>query len=621
LFSNINTKFQQIGLTTDALNNDDWFYFPMSGTNTVRGQMQQYFVQGSFEGCLVQIYYYEEASVWYANRQVFAVDPIVSSTTFAQKTEFNLKKELSIAITDESIIPCSHEALYWHPYQEVFFYYWKNTKIVVLDRGFTTPGANDACNIAITPTAFTFTTVSPTNVDYISPPAFMNGYAYIAMDSTADTKSYIYRWDMAVATDGTVTNSAVFTLIFTGTASNQIRQLYGMLDVGLFWIYSGQVGYYIVKVDSSTGVYASDAQYQSTKSWNVYQAPYNSQEDVRPVYLTDQSAPGVIYKATNVLTQLFSEPDSPVRYDFFTYPTRFGRYYVMQVRPGTCAEERLGTENYNNLHVNILSLRDKAHSYCIDDSEDIYCGNSKWEAYNKEECDDGNIISGEGCDSECYVEPLYTCTQVENMTSVCSYVACGNSYLDTSEQCDDGNIISGDGCSSTCQIEDCYYCTPASSIATAVDASNCTLQCENGVIESTNPLVKTYLSGIAIIEVCDEGTGKADNLGCINCCSEVQLGYKCIGQGNECYLRCGDGIREDSEGPTLALPNNWDEHCDDGNNDSGDGCQADCLLAEAGYECPEPGGACNLICGNGVLDNPWVVASTDLWLGTYSDEA
>jgi cysteine-rich repeat protein len=611
LFSNINTKFQQIGLTTDSLNNDDWYYFPMSGTNTLRGQMQQYFVQGSFEGCIVQIYYYEEASVWYANRQVFAVDPIVSSTTFAQKTQFNLKKELSISITDESIIPCSHEALYWHPYQEVFFYYWKSTKIVILDRGFTTPGANDACNIAITPTVFTFTTVSPTNVDYISPPAFMNGYAYIAMDSTADTSSYIYRWDLAVATDGTVTNSAVFTLIYSGTAGMQIRQLFGMLDVGLFWIYSGQVGYYIVKVDSTTGVYESAAQYESTKSWNVYQAPYNSQEDVRPVYLTDQSAPGKIYKATNVLTELFSEPDTPVRYDFFTYPTRFGRYYVMQLRPGTCAEERTSTENYDNLHVNILSLRDKAHSYCIDDSEDIFCGNSKWEAYNKEECDDGDNDNADGCDSACYVEPLWTCTQVENVTSVCSYVSCGNSYQDTGEQCDDGDIIAGDGCSATCQIEDCYYCTSASTNANSVDPSNCTLQCENGEIDSTAPW--TYLSGTAVVEVCDEGTGKLDALGCINCCSEVQLNYKCGNGGTECYLRCGDGVRDlaDTANPSI-------EKCDDGNNVSGDGCQSDCDFVEAGYTCPSAGGACSLICGNTILNNPW--DDTPLWYGTHFDE-
>ena len=177
-----------------------------------------------------------------------------------------------------------------------------------------------------------------------------------------------------------------------------------------------------------------------------------------------------------MLTELFSEPDSPVRYDFFTYPTRFGRYYVMQLRPGTCTEERTSVENYDNLHVNILSLRDKAHSYCIDDSEDIFCGNSKWEAYNKEECDDGGVASGDGCDSSCYVENLWTCTQVENVTSVCSYVSCGNSYQDTGEQCDDGNIIAGDGCSATCQIEDCYYCTSASSDANSVSPSGCTLQ-------------------------------------------------------------------------------------------------------------------------------------------------
>lgn len=585
----------------------------MSGTNTVRGQMQQYFVQGSFEGCLLQIYYYKEGAQWYANRQVFAVDPIVSSTTFAQKTEFNLKKEVNIAITDQSIIPCSHEELYWHPYEEVFFYYWKNTKIVILDRGFTAKGTNDACSIAVTPTTFTFTTVSPSNVDYISPPAFMNGFAYIAMDSTLDTRSYIYRWGLAVDASGAVTGSSTFTLIVTGPTNSPIRQLYGMLDVGLFYIYSGNTSYVLTKVDTTTGAFVSTTAYQATKSWNVYQAPYNSQEDVRPVYLTDQSAPGVIYKATNVLTQLFSEVDSPVRYDFFAYPTRFGRYYAMQVRPGTCAEERTGSEDYDKLHVNVLSLRDKAHSYCIDDSEDIYCGNGKWEAYNKEECDDNNNNPSDGCSSTCYVENLWTCTQVVNQTSVCSYVACGNSYPDSGEQCDDGNLVDGDGCNSTCQIEDCYYCTAAT---VSEVASTCTLQCENSVINSGAP--KTYYLGVQITEVCDEGPGKADALGCLKCCSEIQLGYKCGAGGTECTLRCGDSIRDDAEAGGIAAPNTSQEKCDDGNTVSGDGCQNDCNFVEAGYECPYAGGACNLVCGNGNIDNPW--DSSPINKGTHFDE-
>lgn len=32
--------------------------------------------------------------------------------------------------------------------------------------------------------------------------------------------------------------------------------------------------------------------------------------------------------------------------------------------------------------------------------------------------------------------------------------ACGNGIVDAGEECDDGNIVSGDGCSSACQIED-----------------------------------------------------------------------------------------------------------------------------------------------------------------------
>ena len=28
--------------------------------------------------------------------------------------------------------------------------------------------------------------------------------------------------------------------------------------------------------------------------------------------------------------------------------------------------------------------------------------------------------------------------------------ACGNSVVDAGEQCDDGNVVDGDGCSSTC---------------------------------------------------------------------------------------------------------------------------------------------------------------------------
>ncbi len=37
---------------------------------------------------------------------------------------------------------------------------------------------------------------------------------------------------------------------------------------------------------------------------------------------------------------------------------------------------------------------------------------------------------------------------------------CGNGLLDPGENCDDGNMVSGDGCSDTCQVEPGWTCTP-----------------------------------------------------------------------------------------------------------------------------------------------------------------
>jgi cysteine-rich repeat protein len=62
------------------------------------------------------------------------------------------------------------------------------------------------------------------------------------------------------------------------------------------------------------------------------------------------------------------------------------------------------------------------------------CGNGAIES--GEECDDGNLVDGDGCSSTCQREPK-----------------CGDGFVDAPEQCDDGNLIDGDGCSSTCQSE------------------------------------------------------------------------------------------------------------------------------------------------------------------------
>src|SRR5262249_48335918 len=49
-----------------------------------------------------------------------------------------------------------------------------------------------------------------------------------------------------------------------------------------------------------------------------------------------------------------------------------------------------------------------------------------------EQCDDGNAIDGDGCDSNC------------------TPTGCGNGVVTAGEICDDGNTTSGDGCSADC---------------------------------------------------------------------------------------------------------------------------------------------------------------------------
>jgi cysteine-rich repeat protein len=68
------------------------------------------------------------------------------------------------------------------------------------------------------------------------------------------------------------------------------------------------------------------------------------------------------------------------------------------------------------------------------------CGDGVTDYALGEECDDWNMMSGDGCSSACLIEAAPTC---------------GDGALDTQlgEQCDDGNNAPGDGCSPTCQFE------------------------------------------------------------------------------------------------------------------------------------------------------------------------
>ncbi|MFH2006110.1 MAG: DUF4215 domain-containing protein [bacterium] len=204
---------------------------------------------------------------------------------------------------------------------------------------------------------------------------------------------------------------------------------------------------------------------------------------------------------------------------------------------------------------------------CSDDAATGSCGDGVLDP--DEQCDDGNLVDGDGCNFECLFESYCGNGIVESgeecddgndrggdgCSSSCQReVGCGNGRLDYGEECDDDNVTSGDGCSSECVDED----------GIAI--------CGNGILEAG--------------EDCDDGNGTAgDN--CSPSC-EIEDG-------------CGDGIL------------NTGEECDDDNTVSGDGCTYNCLLefvcgdgicdvdnAETCVKCPAD---CCPMCGDGVLDS------------------
>ena len=68
------------------------------------------------------------------------------------------------------------------------------------------------------------------------------------------------------------------------------------------------------------------------------------------------------------------------------------------------------------------------------------CGDGETSA--GEDCDDGNIVGGDGC------------------SAACRFEICGNGAWDIGEECDDGNLVDGDGCNASCILEDDQVAPP-----------------------------------------------------------------------------------------------------------------------------------------------------------------
>ena len=183
-----------------------------------------------------------------------------------------------------------------------------------------------------------------------------------------------------------------------------------------------------------------------------------------------------------------------------------------------------------------------------------------------EGCDDGVQVD-QGCDVNCDVTPGWTCTEDLNNLSACTPI-CGDGLILGNEECDDivGAPQGGDGCSATCTREFGFQCDNSN------PPSVCAPECGDGEKHPS--------------ELCDDGV-LAGGDGCSAGC-EVEFGYTCTGTDPSlCITDCGDGEK-------AAV-----EDCDDGNNDALDGCSPGCSI-EFGFDCvgTEPSD-CNSACGDG----------------------
>ena len=183
---------------------------------------------------------------------------------------------------------------------------------------------------------------------------------------------------------------------------------------------------------------------------------------------------------SSILPQLFS---------FDWTPTISGNY---NIRVTGIAQDSLCVGKTNPEDIAIMGI-------FVNENPIFVCGNNVLET--GEECDDGNLVDGDGCSSVCATE----------VASVC-----GNNILETGEGCDDGNLVNGDGCSRMCRDEedeggrrssslsdnDCnsrWVCSPwgdcegGFKTRTCTDSEKCgtdygkpdeTLRCSSGVLNS-----------------------------------------------------------------------------------------------------------------------------------------
>ena len=133
------------------------------------------------------------------------------------------------------------------------------------------------------------------------------------------------------------------------------------------------------------------------------------------------------------------------------------------------------------------------------------CGNDQIEG--NEVCD-GTDLGGEDCVSQGFLAGTLACNPncMAFDTSNCVDAICGDGIVGPGEECDDGNFSDGDGCSSNCTVEPGWQCVG--------EPSACSPVCGDGLIVGGEACDGDNLNG----ETCESLGAQGGNLACSDDC-------------------------------------------------------------------------------------------------------
>lgn len=283
----------------------------------------------------------------------------------------------------------------------------------------------------------------------------------------------------------------------------------------------------------------------------------------------------------------------------------------------------------------------------------------------KEECEDGNVVNGDGCDSCLFTcvsaDPARNCTNLDPCVATscddathtcgnplpdgttcgmgqickngaCSAVICGDKVIEGSEVCDDGNLVDGDGCDADCTLScvnpatDCPaapVCQTSVCNAAAVCVTNdvnvdsaciAPSTCQNGACQAPNAVCGNGI--LEMGEECDFGASNGANAGCeSNCKFSCNVNADCI-DTNTCNgsESCGNVTVGGQMGKKCSAGTNAAD-CSacmggvcSGGTCTASACGDGCVDSTNGEQCEPPSSmSCDamcktMICGNGVRE-------------------